>query len=122
MDNSKHETTRTRALALDPLDVPVDKIDHVVHRARNVILLSNFFPLLKDFLDGLSASARARATNALTAPPVPEVIIAPPFTALHAVAKLLAGFEFRPPLQFRQQRVIGHDKPARKSPTLTRRP
>ena len=32
----------------------------------------------------------SRLRNALTAPPVPEVIIAPPFTALHAVAKLLA--------------------------------
>lgn len=33
----------------------------------------------------------SRLRNALTAPPGPEVIIAPPFTALHAVAELLRG-------------------------------
>jgi len=33
----------------------------------------------------------SRLRNALNTPPVPEVIIAPPFTALHAVAEILKG-------------------------------
>ena len=37
----------------------------------------------------------SRLRNALTAPPEPEVIIAPPFTALHAVAKILQGSPIR---------------------------
>ena len=55
---------------LDALDVLVDEIDHVIHRARNVILLTNLFPLLKDLLDGFGAAASAGTANALTAPPV----------------------------------------------------
>ena len=37
----------------------------------------------------------SRLRNAFTAPPEPEVIIAPPFTALHAVAELLQGSPVR---------------------------
>ena len=37
----------------------------------------------------------ARLRDALTAPPIPEVVIAPPFTALHAVAGILSGSPIR---------------------------
>ncbi len=37
----------------------------------------------------------SRLRDSLTAPPEPEVIIAPPFTAIHAVAELLRGSPVR---------------------------
>jgi triosephosphate isomerase (TIM) len=43
----------------------------------------------KTVVEAIDFASRLR--SALTAPPEPEVIIAPPFTALHAVAELLRG-------------------------------
>jgi triosephosphate isomerase (TIM) len=74
--------------AADPKAVPAEnRIWEDMEMVRPVI--AGNWKMNKTVAEAVDFAARLR--DALSVPPEPEVIIAPPFTALHAVAELLRG-------------------------------
>src|ERR1041385_1336324 len=64
------QVSRKLAVLLDPMDMVVNEIDHVLELGFDLLFFADFFSLLKKRLDRFGAATRAGSADALAVSPL----------------------------------------------------